>query len=110
MANPLLQHPILKHMPYQELRNPTPEGIRSYVAKRKKMFQRLSILFVAIALFYPSGMILARGHINLDEMIFALLAAMMVVLCYLEFKKAKISEDEIVKVIDQLNSFKQSAA
>ena len=57
--NPLLKHPILQHMPYTDLKNPTAEGIQKFVGKRRKNLMILSVVFLVLA---PLDLLLVEGR------------------------------------------------
>jgi len=100
--NPLLNHPLLAGLPYHDLHNPTIEGIRLYLSKKRKssrILKWLMIFFVAGAI----AMSLYEWHIQ-NPFILAIAIGTIVRLHQRE-KKYKMSDGEIEKAIKQHDDF-----
>jgi hypothetical protein len=104
MLNPLLKHPILQHLPYNDLKNPTIDGIKVFVVKRRKNLNRLSVLLAGCGISNPVLSWLLFEKINWDQAIFSILLLVISVAMRNEANKSHMTDEEIVSVIIQKNN------
>ncbi len=45
--NPFVEHPILKDLPFELMREPSVEGIETFLKARQKKYQRLGLAYAA---------------------------------------------------------------
>jgi hypothetical protein len=100
MASSLLQHPILQHLPYEELKRPTIDGIKRYLSIRRRNFRRVAVLLTALSVAYPLLFWSIGGSISLDEVIMSALALLLAALSILQARKAELSDRQIREAID----------
>ncbi len=91
MSNPLLGHPILQHLPYELLKRPTVEGIRTFLAKRRRFLIRMCVLSTVASLLF---WILNRPP-HIDDILMSVILAALAVGLYRQASKTKMTDDEI---------------
>ena len=95
MANSLLKHPLLKHLEYRDLKNPTNEGIKRFLNKRRLKFNRLSLTSMLMAIFYIMGLWLLPVNLNWDEVIFSIMLFVVALIFKKDALESKMSDEEI---------------
>ena len=104
MINPLLNHPLLQHLPYQQLKNPTPEGIKLFVRKRRR-----NLIITGIVLFILAIVsLLSESKVNLFSFIYPLILTVLAVGLYKQAAKSKINDEEIDKMLLEFSSYNNS--
>ena len=56
--NPFVNHPILKDMPYEEMKNPSKKGIVSFLRSKRRSQQRLALLYITFGLIIFLGVMI----------------------------------------------------
>jgi hypothetical protein len=109
--NPLLQHPILQHLPYEALKNPTEDGIKKYLYKRVRSMKRLKYLFAILTVFQLFNILMFSGVKGIEsrfptfysiiEVGMLILLPMLTIACHFQQKKSRMSDEEIHAVIQR---------
>ena len=98
MINPLLKHHLLKHLPYELLRNPTSDGINTFIEKRCRKLLIISIVLFILAIVS----LLTETKITLLSFIYP---TILVLLSVGGFKQALQSKMTQVEIDKQLQEF-----
>ena len=91
MINPLLKHPILSGLPYDQLTSPTKEGIIIYLNKRRRNMTIVSIFFFLIAV----GELSMEEKLDFIAFIYPSILFLMSVGVYYKFVRVKVTDEEI---------------
>ncbi len=99
MINPLLKHPILQHLPYELLKRPTVEGIRAFLAKRRRFLIRMCVLSaVASPLFW-----IIHWPPHFDDLLMSVILIALAVSLYRQASKTKMTDDEIGEALGAMH-------
>jgi hypothetical protein len=104
MINPLLSHPILKHLPYRDLKNPTVESIHIFVKRRRRNLLIVGLFFIFAPVLYSNINRLLGYGLGIVEYGFMLLSITLSILTLAQFDKCKLSADEIKRLLELHNA------
>jgi hypothetical protein len=112
--NPLLQHPVLKTLPFEQLKSPTVDGIRTFRDKKIKMFARLKWLFVALFFFMLLTIYLTQdvkgvnatmdAFSSVNNIVMLLGSLALAIGSHFQSKKFNLSDEEIKKAVDEFHA------
>jgi hypothetical protein len=106
MTNPLLKHPVFQNLPYQDLKNPTIDGMRSYLAKRKKKLLLFSVLLLVGTLLSVSISFAAPE--NLDSWLITIVCSSSAFVLYLSSKKSDMSQSEMEQILQEVKQAQET--
>jgi len=98
--NPLINHPILSGLPYKDLKNPSVECIKYYLAKKRKLWNRMKwgsfiCIFVSIAISIIEN--------TLTGMSLSVIAVYQFARSIDAENKYNMTDDEIIKAIESVH-------
>lgn len=98
--NPLLKHPVLQHMPYTILHNPSIEGIKKFLLKRTKNMRIFK--YFALAIFLSSlSMIILGISTSIEVYLIPIFMLFAIGWAHAEQRKCAMTDIEIKSLIDQ---------
>jgi len=101
MINPFLKHPLLQHLPYEQLKNPTSDGIKIFIKKRRRNLLIVAIVSIIAAIIS----LLTDSNISLLSLIYPLLLIVMSILLFKQSLNSKIDDEEINKVLQEYSGY-----
>jgi uncharacterized membrane protein YphA (DoxX/SURF4 family) len=98
--NPLLNHPVLQHMPYQLLRDPNFDGIKAFCSARSTKMKRFKVFAFAVSLCFIL-MIIFGFATSIEEYFGACLMLLASIWAHVEQKRSMISDGEINEILQK---------
>lgn len=101
MINPLLKHPILGGLPYDQLKNPTREGIKVFVHKTRRNFSIIGSLFLILAVVQ----FLLEETIDLFSFLYPVLLLGLALAMFIQKRKVNVSDEEIDRLLNEHSAY-----
>ncbi|WP_456409129.1 hypothetical protein [Caldithrix abyssi] len=110
--NHLLNHPVLKDLPYEILNDPSLESIKHWLVKKKKtvkIFKSISavLFFMYLAVFLFSGDVNYSNEgldklNNINEIVMLFVFLVIYILLHYQGKKLSMTDEEILEALESV--------